>query len=169
MTFLAWATRLMTRVCPQDIHLASVVEVLQSIKQSDMTPLLRHIYDSPSGSALLDVLMKYLYAPLSSPPIQPPPSAIPQSNPPWPPPRSYKGMSHAPSPTTTSNSNHNTPNPPRAPSLTPQSTGFSQVHARGGGEGGGQAMSVLLSWHEKVVEMAGAGAVVRTMTDRRTV
>lgn len=30
-------------------------------------------------------------------------------------------------------------------------------------------MSVLLSWHEKVVEMAGAGAVVRTMTDRRTV
>jgi len=34
--------------------------------------------------------------------------------------------------------------------ITPQATGFSQVHARGGGEGGGQAMSVLLSWHEKV-------------------
>ena len=34
--------------------------------------------------------------------------------------------------------------------VTPQATGFSQVHARGGGEGGGQAMSVLLSWHEKV-------------------
>lgn len=34
--------------------------------------------------------------------------------------------------------------------LTPQPTGFSQVHTRGGGEGGGQAMSVLLSWHEKV-------------------
>ena len=35
-------------------------------------------------------------------------------------------------------------------SITPQSTGFSQIHARGGGEGGGQAMSVMLSWHEKV-------------------
>jgi hypothetical protein len=35
--------------------------------------------------------------------------------------------------------------------VTPQATGgFSQVQARGGGEGGGQQMSVLLSWHEKV-------------------
>jgi actin related protein 2/3 complex subunit 5 len=36
--------------------------------------------------------------------------------------------------------------------VTPQHTGFSQVGGRsfGGGEGGGQAMSVLLSWHEKV-------------------
>jgi len=53
--------------------------------------------------------------------------------------------------------------------LTPQATGFSQIHSRGGGEGGGQAMSVLLSWHEKVVEIAGLGAVVRVMTDRRIV
>ena len=37
-----------------------------------------------------------------------------------------------------------------ARNVTPQATGFSQVHSRGGGEGGGQAMSVLLSWHEKV-------------------
>ena len=36
--------------------------------------------------------------------------------------------------------------------ITPQATGFSQVGGRsfGGAEGGGQAMSVLLSWHEKV-------------------
>jgi actin related protein 2/3 complex, subunit 5 len=36
--------------------------------------------------------------------------------------------------------------------LTPQATGFSQIGGRnfGGAEGGGQAMSVLLSWHEKV-------------------
>lgn len=36
--------------------------------------------------------------------------------------------------------------------LTPQTTGFTQASGRsfGGGEGGGQAMSVLLSWHEKV-------------------
>ena len=50
---------------------------------------------------------------------------------------SYKGMAHTSAATTTRN-------------ITPQATGFSQVHSRGGGEGGGQAMSVLLSWHEKV-------------------
>ncbi|KAA6407971.1 MAG: Arp2 3 complex subunit ARPC5 [Lasallia pustulata] len=117
----------------KDIHLASVVEVLQSIKQSEMSPILRRIYQSDGGSALLDVLMKYL----------------------------YKGMSHSPAP-----ANH-TSSTPRS-SMSPQTTGFSQIHSRGGGEGGGQAMSVLLSWHEKVVEIAGAGSVVRTMTDRRT-
>ncbi|KAF1924019.1 Arp2/3 complex 16 kDa subunit ARPC5 [Didymella exigua CBS 183.55] len=56
-----------------------------------------------------------------------------------------------------------------ARNITPQATGFSQVHSRGGGEGGGQAMSVLLSWHEKLVEVAGPGSIVRVMTDRRTV
>jgi hypothetical protein len=40
--------------------------------------------------------------------------------------------------------------PANTSKITPQPTGFSQAHARGGGEGGGQAMSVLLSWHEKV-------------------
>ena len=36
--------------------------------------------------------------------------------------------------------------------LAPQQGGFTQVAGRsfGGAEGGGQAMSVLLSWHEKV-------------------
>ncbi|KAJ3805846.1 arp2/3 complex 16 kDa subunit [Lentinula lateritia] len=29
--------------------------------------------------------------------------------------------------------------------------------------------SVLLSWHEKLTEIAGTGCIVRTMTDRRTV
>lgn len=53
----------------------------------------------------------------------------------------YKGMGQG-SPTSNS-----TPK-----NLTPQATGFSQVGGRhfGGGEGGGQAMSVFLSWHEKV-------------------
>ena len=54
-------------------------------------------------------------------------------------------------------------------SLSPQHTGFTQLHSRGGGEGGGQAMSVLLSWHEKLVEIAGKGSIVRVMTDRRTI
>lgn len=38
-------------------------------------------------------------------------------------------------------------------SVTPQATGFSQIGGRSFGqaqEGGAQAMSVLLSWHEKV-------------------
>ncbi len=42
---------------------------------------------------------------------------------------------------------------PATRNITPQATGFSQVSARGGGEGGGQAMSVLLSWHEKVCDI----------------
>lgn len=72
---------------------------------------------------------------------------------------------------------------------TPQATGgFTQAGGRsfGGAEGGSQAMSVLLSWHEKVsvpsygrlmgsqtntyqlVELAGPGSIVRVMSDRRT-
>lgn len=57
-----------------------------------------------------------------------------------------------------------------AKSMSPQSTGFSQVQGRNLGEGGGgQQMSVLLSWHEKLVEVVGIGSIVRVMTDRRTV
>ena len=37
------------------------------------------------------------------------------------------------------------------------------------GAGSGGKMSVLLSWHEKVVDVAGEGSIVRCMTDRRTV
>jgi len=60
--------------------------------------------------------------------------------------------------------------------MSPQATGgsgkggFSQIQARNVGEGGGgQAMSVLLSWHEKLVEIIGVGGIVRVMSDRRTV
>ncbi|MCJ1351497.1 MAG: hypothetical protein MMC33_001481 [Icmadophila ericetorum] len=116
----------------QEVHLSTVVEILQSIKQADMSPMLSQIYASEGGTEMVDVLMKYL----------------------------YKGMAIAPS------SSQGT--------LSPQATGgFSQIGSRniggGGGEGGGQAMSVLLSWHEKVVEVAGLGCVVRAMCDRRTV
>ncbi|KAH7135083.1 actin-related protein 2/3 complex subunit 5 [Dendryphion nanum] len=113
----------------KDVHLATVIEILQSIRQSDMSPILSRIYSAPGGTEALDVLMKYI----------------------------YKGMAQS---STTSSSRN----------ITPQATGFSQVHSRvGGGEGGGQAMSVLLSWHEKLVEIAGPGSIVRVMTDRRTV
>ncbi|CAK3817916.1 Actin-related 2 3 complex subunit 5 [Lecanosticta acicola] len=115
------------------LHLATVTEILQSIRQAEMTPLLQRIYQSEGGSEVCDTLMKYL----------------------------YKGMSQGPAP----QSNSTTRN------ITPQATGFSQAGGRnfGGGEGGGQAMSVLLSWHEKLVEMVGPGSIVRVMSDRRTV
>ncbi|PQE03248.1 arp2 3 complex subunit protein [Rutstroemia sp. NJR-2017a BBW] len=116
----------------KDIHLSTVIEVLQSIKASEMTPMLKRIMGSEGGGDVLDCLMKYL----------------------------YKGMtSKTPATATTSK-------------LTPQSTGFSQI---GGGrpgapnESSGAAMSVLLSWHEKVVEVAGLGCVGRCMTDWRKV
>lgn len=62
------------------------------------------------------------------------------------------------------------PRTPR-PALTPQATGFSQIGGRPGStsESTGAAMSVLLSWHEKVVDVAGLGSIGRCMTDRRKV
>ncbi|CZT15922.1 probable Arp2/3 complex subunit Arc16 [Ramularia collo-cygni] len=114
------------------IHVNTVIEILQSIRQAEMTPILQRIYSSEGGSEICDTLMKYL----------------------------YKGMGMV-APSEKSGGK----------SVTPQGTGFTQASGRnfGGGEGGGQAMSVLLSWHEKLVELAGPGSIVRVMSDRRTV
>ncbi|KAI1106835.1 Arp2/3 complex 16 kDa subunit ARPC5 [Jackrogersella minutella] len=116
----------------KDAHMQTVVEVLQSIKASEMTPMLQRIYGSEGGIELIDVLTKYL----------------------------YKGMSGS------SSGGHRTPK-----NLTPQVTGFSQFSSRPGGanESTGTAMSVLLSWHEKVVDVAGLGSIERCMTDWRKV
>lgn len=38
-----------------------MTEVLQSIKASEMTPMLQRIFQSEGGGEALDVLMKYLY------------------------------------------------------------------------------------------------------------
>lgn len=73
----------------------------------------------------------------------------------------YKGMAQgAPGANATSNAtNHR--------NVTPQATGFTQASGRnfGGAEGGGQGMSVLLSWHEKVCPDEGfelhTGRIVR--------
>lgn len=74
----------------------------------------------------------------------------------------YKGMAAAAPPV---------PRSAASASVTPQATGFSQAGGRPGGanESVGAAMSVLLSWHEKVVDVAGLGSVGRTMTDWRRV
>lgn len=118
----------------KDAHLHTIIEVLQSIKASDMSPLLKNIYGSDGGSECLDVLVKYI----------------------------YKGMATV-----------HPGNPSRASSkVTPESTGgFSQMAGRTGSsnESSTAAMSVLLSWHEKVVEVAGLGCIGRTMTDWRKV
>ncbi|KAK3059617.1 hypothetical protein LTS18_010427, partial [Coniosporium uncinatum] len=103
----------------KEVHLATVTEILQSIRQSEMSPILERIYKSEGGTEVLDTLMKYIYRGMAQPAAS----------------SSQKQM-------------------------TPQSTGFSQVQGRNlGGEGGGQAMSVLLSWHEKLVEIAGPGSI----------
>lgn len=45
----------------QEVHLATVIEILQSIRQSDMSPILSRVYSAPGGTEALDVLMKYMY------------------------------------------------------------------------------------------------------------
>ncbi|KAH9227822.1 hypothetical protein K456DRAFT_1848047 [Colletotrichum gloeosporioides 23] len=117
----------------KDAHLQTITEVLQSIKASEMTPLLKSIYGSPGGPELLDVLMKYI----------------------------YKGMAGSAG----GSSGLRSPPPQAAPG------GFSQIGGRPGGtnENVGSAMSVLLSWHEKVVDVAGLGSIGRVMTDWRRV
>ncbi|KAL9114987.1 MAG: hypothetical protein Q9227_001231 [Pyrenula ochraceoflavens] len=120
----------------KEVHTATVIEVLQGIRQSDVSRVLVSVLQSEGGTALGDTLMKYI----------------------------YKGMS--------SGSSASAPSTPtrKSSTITPQATGFSQVQSRNLGEGGGgQAMSVLLSWHEKLVEIVGVGGIVRVMTDRRTV
>jgi len=43
------------------MHLQTVTEILQSIRQAEMTPMLQRIYSSQGGPELCDTLMKYLY------------------------------------------------------------------------------------------------------------
>ncbi|KAJ5514092.1 ARP2/3 complex 16kDa subunit (p16-Arc) [Penicillium fimorum] len=118
----------------KEVHLATVIDVLQGIRQGEMTRILEGVCSGDGGAERADCLMKYLYKGMSS--------ATPSSG--------------APTPKNV---------------VSPQNTGFSQIQARNlaEGGGGGQQMSVLLSWHERLVEIAGTGSIVRVMTDRRTV
>jgi len=115
----------------KQVHLTTVLEVLQGIRQSDVSRILAEILKQPGGAALGDTLMKYI----------------------------YKGMAIG---TGGAGGKENSPQA--------TGTGFSQVQSRNFGEGGGgQVMSVLLSWHEKLTEVIGVGGIVRVMSDRRTV
>ncbi|KAL5357847.1 actin-related protein 2/3 complex subunit 5 [Aspergillus floccosus] len=117
----------------KEVHMATVTEVLQGIRQSEMTRVLEGVCSGEGGSERADCLMKYLYKGMAAP--------------------AAGGGAQSP-----------------RKSVSPQSTGFSQIQARNLGEGGSsQQMSVLLSWHEKLVELTGTGSIVRVMTDRRTV
>lgn len=121
----------------KQVHLATVLEVLQGIRQSDVSRVLTEMLKQPGGTALGDTLMKYIYKGMASGSGS----------------ASGKGMS-----------------PQGTGVESPIGRGFSQIQARNIGEGGGgQAMSVLLSWHEKLVEAVGVGGIIRVMSDRRTV
>ncbi|KAL2014312.1 hypothetical protein VTN00DRAFT_1837 [Thermoascus crustaceus] len=121
----------------KEVHLSTVIEVLQGIRQGEMTRILEAVCAGEGGSERADCLMKYI----------------------------YKGMAQG-----SGSSGAASPSPRKAISPQPTGTGFSQIQSRNLGEGGGgQQMSVLLSWHEKLVEVAGLGSIVRVMTDRRTV
>ncbi|KAI1913608.1 hypothetical protein LOZ66_005486 [Ophidiomyces ophidiicola] len=119
----------------KEVHLATVVEVLQGIRQAEMARVLEAVCSGEGGAERGDCLMKYL----------------------------YKGMA-------AQSSSGGSSSPSLRSSLSPQSTGFSQIQTRNFGEGGGgQQMAVLLNWHERLVEAVGVGSIVRVMSDRRTV
>ncbi|KKY19734.1 putative arp2 3 complex subunit [Phaeomoniella chlamydospora] len=121
----------------KQVHTTTVIEVLQGIRQSDVSRVLGTVVEGEGGNARADTLMKYI----------------------------YKGMATGSQPSQPNGSARKT-----SSSLSPQATGFSQIQSRNIGEGGGgQAMSVLLSWHEKLVEIVGVGGIIRVMSDRRTV
>lgn len=121
----------------KQVHLTTVLEVLQGIRQSDASRVLSELLSQPGGSALADTLMKYI----------------------------YKGMGSG-----AGGSGSRGMSPQSTGGVDGVSRGFSQIQARNVSEGGsGQAMSVLLSWHEKLVELVGVGGIVRVMSDRRTV
>ena len=122
----------------KQVHLTTVIEVLQGIRVSEVGKLLESVLSGPGGKERGDTLMKYLYRGMSAQGVA----------------AGSKGAG--------------------AGGISPQMTGlsgFSQIQARNlaEGGGGGQAMSVLLSWHEKLVEIVGVGGIVRVMCDRRTV
>ncbi len=97
----------------QEAHLQTVIEVLQSIKASDMTPMLQRIYGTP-GERVLDVLMKYLYAHISLVLFSTSPGTRANGIL-----DSYKGMA------STSSGGGSAPRTPTR--MTPQQMGFSQV------------------------------------------
>jgi actin related protein 2/3 complex, subunit 5 len=127
----------------KQVHLTTVLEVLQGIRQSDVSRILNEMLKQQGGNALGDTLMKYLYKGMGQE-------------------KSGGGGSRGMSPQGTGSVDGG---------LQRSGTGgFSQIQARNFGEGGGgQTMSVLLSWHEKLVEVVGVGGIVRVMSDRRTV
>lgn len=147
----------------KEVHMATVTEVLQGIRQAEMTRVLEGVCNGEGGSERADCLMKYLYVSPFTPStclfflFYEGKSKLTLCR--------YKGLA---SPGSSGGSGAQSPRK----TVSPQSTGggFSQIQSRNFGEGGGgQQMSVLLNWHEKLVELTGPGAIVRVMTDRRTV
>lgn len=102
------------------MHLALVTECLNQIRATEMSPLLQRLYNDSEGGSELCDTLMKYLY-----------AGMAQGSME----RGVDGVGSAGKRTST-----------------PQPTGFSQVGGRsfGGAEGGGTAMSVFLSWHEKV-------------------
>lgn len=53
----------------KEVHLSTVIEVLQGIRQGEMTRILEAVCAGEGGSERADCLMKYMYVSLSSSPF----------------------------------------------------------------------------------------------------
>ncbi|CCX29740.1 actin-related protein 2/3 complex subunit 5 [Pyronema domesticum] len=132
----------------KDRYLEIFLEVLNSVKSAEVDQILSTLsqkpasQDSPSGVELMDVLMKYI----------------------------YKGMGRL---------NNSASNAGVASPVSTHATGASTMSGLVSGMStfgignrpskDDSGMSVLLGWHEKVVNIAGHASIIRVMTDRRTV
>lgn len=134
------------------MHLTVVTEILQNIRQAEMTPLLQRMYQSEGGSEICDTLMKYL----------------------------YKGMAQGAPTGASTNSVHGRNITPQATGFT-QAGGRNFGGAEGGMSVllswhekvrpavDGCCNSRVLTILVQLVEMVGPGSIVRVMSDRRTV
>ncbi|RPA74539.1 Arp2/3 complex 16 kDa subunit ARPC5 [Ascobolus immersus RN42] len=119
-------------------HLQAVLEILSSIRSTEMNDTLQQLYEGDNGVELVDTLLKYIYRGMGvRAPIK---RRTEYAHKEW-----YKLSSEEQQAIE------------RAEAVRDLEEGVVVNH------------SVLLSWHEKVVGVAGEGAIVRVMSDRRTV
>jgi actin related protein 2/3 complex, subunit 5 len=120
------------------VHLQTVLDILSSIRSTEMNDVLQQIYESEDGVELVDTLLKYIYRGMS---VRAPVKTVAEYGP-----DKFSKLKEG------------------------EQQAVRQAEAVRGLEADVVVNhSVLLSWHEKVIGVAGEGAIVRVMSDRRTV